>query len=419
MKKQIKFATPDISMEEVSKVKQAIKTRWLTSGPAVREFEKRIAEFSRVDRVVAFDSCTGAMEMSLRILGIGPGDEVITTPYTYTATAEVIRNVGAKIVFVDLDGSSFEMDYGKVAAAITERTKAVMPVDIGGKMCDYAALTAAVISKKDIFKPNNDLQKAIGRVAIVSDAAHSFGAERQHRKSGECADFTCFSFHVLKCITTGGEGGAVVWKDFDGIDNDEIELKFRLLGDHGQTSRDKSKGWEYDIALFGYNSIMTNVDAAMGLAQLDRWDELVEKRSEVTARYDELFEKTKNVVPVIRHDDRFIKKTENGFDVIESISSMHLYPVHILSGSRIGWKVEEHRNRVYHYMREAGIPCNVHYKPLPMMTAYKEYGFDINDYPRAYSMFAPLLTIPYHTELTAKEQEYIVKTLEKAVADVC
>lgn len=421
--KKIKFSTHDISRQELSKIKEAIKTRWLTSGPYVREFEERVSEFCGVRRTVAFDSCTGAMEMSLRVLGIGPGDEVITTPYTYTATAEVIRNVGAKIVFVDLESSSFEMDYEKVAAAITEQTKAVMPVDIGGKMCDYRALTAAVISKKDIFKPNNDLQKSIGRVAIISDAAHSFGAELGDKVSGQCADFTCFSFHVLKCITTGGEGGAVVWDDFEDIDNEELESKFRLLGDHGQTSRDKTKGWEYDIAMFGYNSIMTNIDAAMGLAQLDRWDEIKEKRIEVTERYDSLFSKTDNLTPLIEHNGYAVQKNETGksylFDKIDRLvecrSSMHLYPIHIPTNDWFEESAEIRRNSVYNLMKEAGVPCNVHYKPLPMMTAYKNCGFDIEDYPRAFWMYAPLLTIPYHTELTAKEQEYIVSTLEKAV----
>ncbi len=416
--RKIKFATPDLSGHEVSKVKKVINTRWITNGPTVHEFEKRIADFSGVDKAVAFDSCTGAMEMSLRVLGIGPGDEVITTPYTYTATAEVIRNVGAKIVFVDLDGSSFEMDYEKVAAAITERTKAVMPVDIGGRMCNYPALMAAVISQKEIFKPSNELQEAISRVAIVADAAHSFGAERNDCKSGQCADFTCFSFHVLKCITTGGEGGAVVWRNIEGVDNDAIETKFRLLGDHGQTSRDKSKGWEYDIAMFGYNSIMTDVDAAMGIAQLDRWDELMESRREITNRYDELFSNTSLAIPLIKHNDVRMIGNEDGFEMEHSNSSMHLYPVRLMFGTGPSWQTEEKRNKVFNMLREAGVPCNVHYKPLPMMTAYKEYGFDIKDFPNAYTMFAPLLTIPYHTELTEKEQVYIVESIKKAVLTV-
>lgn len=416
--KKIKFATPDISRHEISEVKKAIKTKWLTAGSAVHEFEKKVAEFSGADRAVAFDSCTGAMEMTLRVLGIGPGDEVITTPYTYTATAEVIRNVGAKIVFVDLDGSSFEMDYGKLAAAITEHTKAVMPVDIGGKMCDYQALKAAVISRKDIFKASNGIQNAIGRVAIVADAAHSFGAERKGLRSGQCADFTCFSFHVLKCITTGGEGGAVVWRSFLGIPDDDIEATFRLLGDHGQTSRDKSNGWEYDIKFFGYNSIMTNVDAAMGLAQLDRWDKVMKKREKVTEKYDYLLGFSSRIVPMINHYESSYVDA-NGNDIVESKSSMHLYPVHILSDTRIGKNIEEKRNQVFEYMKNAGISCNVHYKPLPMMTAYKCSGFSINSYPKAYSMFAPLITLPYHTELTEDEQEYIVLTLEKAVKEIC
>lgn len=392
----IKFSTPDITTAEVKKVEEAIDTRWLTNGPTVREFERRIAKLSRCDRAVAYDSCTGAMEMALRALGIGPGDEVITTPYTYSATAEVIRNVGARIVFVDL-GNGFEMDYEKVAEAMTERTKAIMPVDIGGKLCDYQSIMAAAISfGGGRFKPSSPLQEAIGRPAIVADAAHSFRATMDGKVCGQFADFTCFSFHVLKNITTGGEGGAVVWRDFKGVDNDALETTLRLLGDHGQTSRDKSKGWEYDIALFGYNSIMTNLDAAMGLAQLDRFNELLTKRAAVTAKYDDLFKDAVSVWPLIRHFG------EN------SLSAMHLYPLRLPDGVD--------RDKVYLRLMEAGVSCNVHYKPLPMMTAYKNIGFDIKDFPRAFDMFKSLLTIPYHTELTEGDQEAIVYHIEKAVS---
>ena len=392
----IKFSTPDITTAEVKKVEEAIDTRWLTNGPAVREFERRIAKLSRCDRAVAYDSCTGAMEMALRALGIGPGDEVITTPYTYSATAEVIRNVGARIVFVDL-GNGFEMDYEKVAEAMTERTKAIMPVDIGGKLCDYQSIMAAAISfGGGRFKPSSPLQEAIGRPAIVADAAHSFRATMDGKVCGQFADFTCFSFHVLKNITTGGEGGAVVWRDFKGVDNDALETTLRLLGDHGQTSRDKSKGWEYDIALFGYNSIMTNLDAAMGLAQLDRFNELLTKRAAVTAKYDDLFKDAVSVRPLIRHFG------EN------SLSAMHLYPIRLPDGVD--------RDKVYLRLMEAGVSCNVHYKPLPMMTAYKNLGFDIKDFPRAFDMFKNLLTIPYHTELTDGDQEAIVYHIGKAVS---
>ena len=392
----IKFSTPDITTAEVKKVEEAIDTRWLTNGPAVREFERRIAKLSRCDRAVAYDSCTGAMEMALRALGIGPGDEVITTPYTYSATAEVIRNVGARIVVVDL-GNGFEMDYEKVAEAMTERTKAIMPVDIGGKLCDYQSIMAAAISfGGGRFKPSSPLQEAIGRPAIVADAAHSFRATMDGKVCGQFADFTCFSFHVLKNITTGGEGGAVVWRDFKGVDNDALETTLRLLGDHGQTSRDKSKGWEYDIALFGYNSIMTNLDAAMGLAQLDRFNELLTKRAAVTAKYDDLFKDAVSVRPLIRHFG------EN------SLSAMHLYPIRLPDGVD--------RDKVYLRLMEAGVSCNVHYKPLPMMTAYKNLGFDIKDFPRAFDMFKNLLTIPYHTELTEGDQEAIVYHIGKAVS---
>lgn len=408
---KIKFATPDIGRREIGRIGETVESRWITNGPKVREFEKRIAQMSGCDRAVAYDSCTGAMEMALRALGIGPGDEVITTPYTYSATAEVIRNVGAKIVFVDLnshDNTSFEMDYEKVAAAITENTKAVMPVDIGGKLCDYDALMAAISSKKSIFKANTPLQEAIGRVAIVTDAAHSFGADCGDHVSGQFADFTCFSFHVLKNITTGGEGGVLVWREFGGID-DALELQLRLLGDHGQTSRDKSNGWEYDIALFGYNSIMTDVDAAMGLEQLDRFDEIRQKRIDVTARYDELFAHDGIVTPLIRHFGP------------DYTSAMHLYPVRLFNidcfPDEMGAYVEKLRNAAYLKLLDAGIPCNVHYKPLPMMTAYKKAGFDITDYPMAYRMFSGLLTIPYHTELTVEQQEYIVENIWKVVRE--
>ena len=392
----ITFSTPDISMAEVKRVEDAIDTRWLTNGPTVREFERRIAKLSRCDRAVAYDSCTGAMEMALRALGIGPGDEVITTPYTYSATAEVIRNVGARIVFVDL-GNGFEMDYEKVAEAMTERTKAIMPVDIGGKLCDYQSIMAAAISfGGGRFKPSSPLQEAIGRPTIVADAAHSFRATMDGKVCGQFADFTCFSFHVLKNITTGGEGGAVVWRDFKGVDNDALETTLRLLGDHGQTSRDKSKGWEYDIALFGYNSIMTNLDAAMGLAQLDRFNELLTKRAAVTAKYDDLFKDAVSVRPLIRHFG------EN------SLSAMHLYPIRLPDGVD--------RDKVYLRLMEAGVSCNVHYKPLPMMTAYKNIGFDIKGFSMAFDMFKNLLTIPYHTELTEGDQEAIVYHIGKAVS---
>ncbi len=397
MKDHIRFATPDVGEKEVKLVGSAIESRWLTTGPEVWALEGELAKKSGVKRAVCCDSCSFAMEVALRALGIGPGDEVITTPFTYTSTAEAIYHVGAQIVFADLDGESFEMDYQKVAEAITPRTKAVMPVDYGGKLCDYGALMKALEEHRSLFHPANDLQAAIGRVAIVADAAHSFGATQGSRSSGQFADFTCFSFHVLKNITTGGEGGAVVWNDFPAYDNDELEKTIRLLLDHGQTSRDKSGGWEYDIKLLGFNSIMTNLDAAMGLAQLDRLDEIMDKRVEVTHRYDMLFDSgvSKAAVPMIRHFGP------------DYMSAMHLYPVHFDGG-------HERRNEIYRKLMEMGVPCNVHYKPLPMMTAYKQLGFEASRYPNANRQFFGLLTIPYHTDLTADEQEYIVECIGKA-----
>lgn len=402
--KGIKFASPDLSRKELKAIRDVLDSGWLTNGPVVRQFEKRVASMSNCSRAVAFDSCTAAMEMTLRALGIGPGDEVITTPYTYTATAEVIRNTGAKIVFVDLSPYSLEMNYELVEQAITEKTKAVIPVDIGGKLCDYTTLFSVLKARADIFKPSNNVQAAIGRVAVVADAAHSFGAEMYDKLSGEFADFTCFSFHVLKCITTGGEGGAVVWNDIEGINNDKLETLLRLLGDHGQTSRDKTTGWEYDIALFGYNHIMTNVDAAMGMAQLDRYNEIFGKRMEVTLRYDKLFSEAIHAKPMIQHFGSYYT------------SAMHLYPIRLETPACLAERDKGHelwRNMMYRQLNKAGVPCNVHYKPLPMMTAYKDAGYNINDYPVAYIWFRSMLTIPYHTGLTAKDQEYIVETIER------
>lgn len=398
----VRFYSPDITGLEASGIAAVAESRWLANGPKVHEFERKIADISHCSRAVAYDSCTGAMEMALRTLGIGPGDEVITTPYTYSATAEVIRNVGAKIVFADICKDSFEMDPVQISKKINKNTKAIIPVDIGGKLCDYERLKKLLESHREDFAPNNDLQESIDRIAIVADAAHSFGAVQNGKAAGELADFTCFSFHVVKPITTGGEGGAIVWNDFDGVNNEEIERTLRLYGDHGQTSRNKSNGWEYDIALFGYNSIMTDVDAAMGLAQLDRLPDIWSRREAVTKVYDSLFNITDTATPLIKH-------IGEGYH-----SSMHLYPIHLNDRFRN----ESSRNRIFMMLKEAGVNCNVHYKPLPMMTAYKDIGFSMIDYPNAYSMFKNLLTIPYFSDLTQDEQECVVGHIRKAVNSI-
>lgn len=398
----VKFYSPDLTAFESDAATNTIKSRWVANGPQVRRFEDRIAQMSGCQRAVALDSCTAAMEMALRVLGVGPGDEVITTPYTYSATAEVIRNVGAKIVFVDLQEDSFEMDYDAMQEAITERTKAVIPVDIGGKMCDYALITQKLYNAIYKFRPETELQKSIGRVAIIADAAHSFGALYKGRHCGTAADFTCFSFHVVKPVTTGGEGGACVWNDFRAIDNGKIERDMRLLADHGQTSRDKGNGWEYDIQLFGYNSIMTDVDASVGLSQLDRYDDIVKRRVRMTQKYDELFRDVKEATPLIQHIGE------------DFVSAMHLYPIRLNDK----WRTEKSRNEIFRILADNGVHCNVHYKPLPMMTAYKELGFSIGDYPNAYNMFKSLITIPYYSDMTAKDQGYVVDMIVKAVKAV-
>lgn len=395
----IPFARPDITGREAFAAKETLLSGWLTGGPAVKRFAQKVADFCCADHAVCYDSCTAALEMSLRALGIGPGDEVITTPYTYSATAEVIRNVGARIVFCDLRPGTFEMDYSVLPDLITPRTKAVIPVDIGGVPCRYGELFQAISSKASLYHPSTPLQKSIGRVAVVADAAHSFGAAYEVYCVGCVADFTCFSFHVLKSITTGGEGGAVVWRDFDNIDNDCLEQRLALLGDHGQTGKgatgEPGRAWEYDIALFGYNHIMTDVDASVGLAQLDRFGEIMASRIKLTTLYYRSLPDC--VEPCLQHFGP------------NFTSAMHLFPI------RIPGAGEGERNRVFAELAEAGVSCNVHYKPLPMFTAYIRAGFDIQDYPVAYDTFKNLITLPYHTEMSNNDVELVCNALRKAV----
>lgn len=395
----IPFAKPDITNIETMKAGKTLASGWITQGPKVREFAGKVAEIVGADHAVCYDSCTAAMEMSLRVLGIGEGDEVITTPYTYSATAEVIRNVGARIVFCDLKKDSFEMDYDRMGSLISERTKAVIPVDYGGIPCDYDKIKDVLSGHRDVFAPKNELQESIGRIAIVADAAHSFGASYKDVPVGRVADFTCFSFHVLKPITTGGEGGAVTWKNFDGINNDRLARILALYGDHGQTGKNISntpgKEWEYDIELFGYNHIMTDVDASVGLGQLERVQELKDKRAAVAEGYYKGL--PERIKPGLFHFGGDYK------------SSMHLFPVRIL-------EVGEHgRNAVFSKMQQAGISCNVHYKPLPMFTAYRNAGFKIEDYPEAYNMYSNLITLPFHTFMKQEDVDEVCKELRKAV----
>ncbi|CAK7011282.1 MAG: UDP-4-amino-4-deoxy-L-arabinose--oxoglutarate aminotransferase [Parabacteroides distasonis] len=380
-----------MSEAEINEVAEALRSGWITTGPKTKEFERLIAMCCQTEQAVCLNSATACMELILRVLGVGPGDEVITSAYTYTATASVTCHVGAKVVMVDTALDSFEMDYDKLADAITERTKVVLPVDLAGVVCDYDKIFAAVESKKHLFSPVNDIQKAYGRVIVLADAAHAFGAKWHGKMCGEIADFTSFSFHAVKNLTTA-EGGALTWRNHDGIDNESLYKQFQLLSLHGQNKDALAKtrlgAWEYDIVAPYYKCNMTDVMAGIGLAQLKRYPEMLYRRRQIIERYNEGLKGCD--VQVLDHfgDDHS--------------SSGHLYLVRLL-GEDV-----EYRNAVIERMAERGIACNVHYKPLPMMTAYKNLGFDIVDYPNAYNQYHNEITLPLHTSLTNEDVEYVI-----------
>ena len=387
----ISFSTPDMTEAEIAEVAEALRSGWITTGPRTKEFENLISMCCQTEKSVCLNSATACMELILRVLGVGPGDEVITSAYTYTATASVTCHVGAKVVLVDTAPGSFEMDYDKLADAITERTKVVVPVDLGGVVCDYDKIYAAVERKKHLFRPANDLQQAFSRAVVLSDAAHAFGAQWHGRMCGEIADFTSFSFHAVKNLTTA-EGGALTWRPIPGIDNEWLYKQFQLLSLHGQSKDALAKtqlgAWEYDIVAPNFKCNMTDIMAGIGLAQLKRYPEMLRRRRELIGRYDEALKDCS--VQVLDH---------YGAD---HSSSGHLYIVR-LSGRDIA-----ERNDVIVKMAERGIACNVHYKPLPMMTAYKALGFDIADYPNAYDQYRNEVTLPLHTRLTDEEAEYVI-----------
>ena len=389
--RNIPFSPPDMTEAEANEVREAILSGWITTGPRTKEFERLIAICCQTKKAVALNSATAAMELTLRVLGVGEGDEVIVPAYTYTATASVVHHVGAKIVMVDVAPGSFEIDYDSIADAITERTKVVMPVDLGGVMCDYDRVFAAVESKRDLFRPANDIQKAFGRVVVLADAAHAFGARRHDRMCGEVADFTSFSFHAVKNLTTA-EGGAITWKSIPGIDDEWLYKQYQLLSLHGQSKDALAKtqlgAWEYDIVAPDYKCNMTDISAAIGLVQIRRYAELLHRRRQIVERYNEAL-KDCNVQVLNHYGD-------------DHQSSGHLYLVRLLG------KDCEYRNEVIRKMAERGIACNVHYKPLPMMTAYKNLGFDIKDYPNAYRQFENEVTLPLHTRLTDEDVEYVI-----------
>ena len=390
----IPFSPPDISEEEIEEVISALKSGWITTGPKTKEFEKRITEYCGSDKTVCLSAATTALEMTLRVLGIGEGDEVIVPAYTYTASCSVIYHVGATPVMVDSQTDREEMDYSKLSDAITEKTKVIIPVDIAGILCDYDKIYEIIESKKDLFEANNDLQEAFNRIIVVADSAHGFGAIRDNKKSGSIADFTCFSFHAVKNLTTA-EGGAVTWRKHDGIDSEKLYKEYQIYSLHGQTKdaleKTQKGSWEYDILIPAYKCNMTDIQAGIGLAQLSRYDSMLKRRHEIVKRYDEGFKDSKVITPV--------HFTEN------SSSSAHLYLTRLKDLSL------EERNEIIVKMEEAGISTNVHYKPLPLLTAYKNLGFDIADYPNAYHLFENELSLPIYSTLTDEEVDYIVENL--------
>lgn len=396
--RNIPFSPPDMTEAEANEVREAILSGWITTGPRTKEFERLIAICCQTKKAVALNSATAAMELTLRVLGVGPGDEVIVPAYTYTATASVVHHVGAKIVMVDVAPDSFEIDYDSIADAITERTKVVMPVDLGGVMCDYDRVFAAVESKRELFRPANDIQKAFGRVVVLADAAHAFGARWHDKKCGEVADFTSFSFHAVKNLTTA-EGGAITWRPIESIDDEWLYKQYQLLSLHGQSKDALAKtqlgAWEYDIVAPDYKCNMTDISAAIGLVQIRRYAELLHRRRQIVERYNKALDNLNLDLNLDRV--AYLKHYGEDFQ-----SSGHLYLVRLLG------RDAEYRNEVIRQMAERGIACNVHYKPLPMMTAYKNLGFDIKDYPNAYRQFENEVTLPLHTRLTDEDVEYVI-----------
>ena len=398
---KIPFSPPDITELEIEQVVEALKSGWITTGPKTKALEQKIADFCGTDKAVCLNSQTACAEMALRVLGIGPGDEVIVPAYTYTATASVVCHVGAKLVMVDIQPDSLEMDYDQLEAAITENTKVIIPVDLAGIPCNYDRIYSIVEKKRELFTPSNDIQRAMGRISVNTDAAHAFGASWHGKRVGSIADFTAFSFHAVKNLTTA-EGGALTWRDIPGIDNEAIYKQIQLLSLHGQSKDALAKtqlgAWEYDIVGPWYKCNMTDVAAAMGLAQMQRYDALLSRRKDIIQRYDAAFKPLG--VQVLKH------YTE------DYQSSGHLYI------TRIPGITSDQRNEIIIRMAEQGIACNVHYKPLPMMTAYKNLGFDIADYPNAYRYFANEITLPLHTVLMDDQVDYAIQVYTEILKEL-
>ena len=394
----IPFSPPDITEAEINEVCEALRSGWITTGPRTKEFERRLAEYCGTNKVACLNSATAALELNLRVLGIGEGDEVIVPAYTYTASASAAIHVGAKVIFIDSKPDSFEMDYDLMEAAINEKTKAIIPVDLAGIICDYDRIYAAIENKRHLFTPTNDIQRAMGRVAVCADCAHALGAKKDGKNAGQIADFTSFSFHAVKNLTTA-EGGAATWKTIDGIDNDELYKQYMLYSLHGQSkdalAKTKAGAWEYDIVGPWYKCNMTDITAAIGLVQLERYPSLVERRKEIIAQYNEMCDSL-------------------GISYIDHYGENHSSSGHLYI-TRIPDITEETRNSIITKMAERGIACNVHYKPLPMMTAYKKLGYDIADFPNAFNFFRNEITLPLHTKLSDDDVKIVCEKFAEVV----
>lgn len=397
---KIQFSPPDMTELEIEEVTEVLRSGWITTGPKTKKLEQQIANYCQVNQSVCLNSQTACAEMALRVLGIGPGDEVLVPAYTYTATASVVCHVGAKLVLVDVQEDSFEMDYDQMESRINKNTKAVIPVDLAGIPCDYDRIFNILERKKSIFHPSNDIQKFIGRIAVCVDSAHAFGAKWHNRMVGSIGDFSSFSFHAVKNFTTA-EGGALTWRNFPEISDKEIYQQLQLLSLHGQSKDAFAKtqlgSWEYDIVGPWYKCNMTDIMAGIGLAQMKRYPKLLERRKEIIKRYDAAFSPLG--IKILLH---YTESYE---------SSGHLYM------TRIPWITIRERQEIIEKMAEKGIATNVHYKPLPMMTAYRNLGFDMKDYPNTYKMYKNEITLPLHTNLTDDEVEYIIENFCHILAD--
>lgn len=394
----IPFSPPDMTELEVEGAAEAIRSGWITTGPKTKEFERQIAEYCGVNKAVCLNSQTACAEMALHVLGIGPGDEVIVPAYTYTATAEIVCHVGATLVFADVQKDNLQMDYNSLEELINERTKIIIPVDLGGVPCDYERIFAIVEKKRPLFHPANEIQEAIGRIAICADTAHAFGAVWHGKPVGSIADFSSFSFHAVKNLTTA-EGGALTWRTIPGIDDEDIYHQLQLLSLHGQSkdalAKTQMNAWEYDIVGPWYKCNMTDIMAGIGLAQLKRYPVLLKRRKEIIERYDAAFK------PL-------------GIEVLPHFTEEHQSSGHLYITRVPGISLEQ-RQEIITQMAETGIACNVHYKPLPMMTAYKNLGFNIEDYPNAYKQFENEITLPLHTGLSDEDVEYIIEQYSEIV----